>query len=63
MLLQRDVMVLLLALGVAAALYVVSFRDLMADATPATSASFFVHADGAATVPAAHLASNAPSPL
>ena len=51
MLLQRDVMVLLLALGVAAALYVVSFRDLLADATPA---AFFVH--GTATVPAAYFA-------
>jgi hypothetical protein len=59
MLLQRDVMVLLLALGVAAALYVVSFRDLLADATPAADASFFVH--GTATVPAAHFAAGTES--
>jgi hypothetical protein len=52
-------MVLLLALGVAAALYVVSFRDLLADATPAADASFFVH--GTATVPAAHFAAGTES--
>ncbi len=44
MLLQRDVTVLLLALGVAAALYIVSFRDLMADATSSVYAAAPPHA-------------------
>jgi hypothetical protein len=32
--LQRDLLIALLALGVAASLYIISFRDLLADSLP-----------------------------
>ncbi|MGH6959990.1 MAG: hypothetical protein ACREE7_05860 [Dongiaceae bacterium] len=46
MLLQRDMLIVLLALGVAALLYVVSFRDLIAAAAPAAGTSPFEHSQG-----------------
>lgn len=45
--LQRDMLIVLLALGVAASLYVISFRDLMAAAAPAAGASPFAQAEPA----------------
>lgn len=50
MLLRRDLTVAFLALGSAAALYVMSFRDLMATAAPAIGAPAFEQSDVAAPV-------------
>ncbi len=44
--LQRDILIVLIALGVAASLYIVSFRDLMAAAAPAVGASPFEQSQG-----------------
>ena len=45
MLLKRDMLIVLLALGVAASLYVISFRDLMAAAVPVVDTSPFEQSD------------------
>jgi len=55
--LQRDMLIVLLALGVAVSLYIVSFRDLMAAAAPVVGTSPFEQSQGGAgsilpTVPA-----------
>lgn len=44
---QRETLIVVLALGVALSLYVVSFRDLMAAAAPATGTSSFEQSRGA----------------
>jgi len=46
MLLQRDTLIVAIALGVAVSLYVVSFRDLMAAAAPVVGTSPFEQSQG-----------------